>query len=289
MQSDIERILKERISRRFGAVNRERRYYPVVVAVLLGLLLAALVPTVAMASDSYSVAVDEHEDENGDDESDLEDSPFCVVVEGEYELTHPVAEGITETYSDTVEGDYAIVMDWFCNGFGFGQILLALQTETILEGPDAPTADDLLTRRVDGEGWGQIWQDLELIGRPEDAGPPFGDPPGRSGDVPPGPPDGEPPTDGDEPGPPFGDPPGRSGDVPPGPPDGDPPDEGDEPGPPGGEPPGKSGDVPPGPPDGEPPDEGESPGPPGGEPPGRSGDVPPGPPDGAPGRGHGPP
>ena len=75
---------------------------------------------------------------------------------------------------------YNEVMSWFCDdGMGFGQIMLALQPAEITEDPD-DDAPLYLERRADGEGWGEIWQDLELIGRsgderagpPEEVGPP---------------------------------------------------------------------------------------------------------------------
>jgi len=92
------------------------------------------------------------------------------------EEQHPVAAAIAETYG--VEEEQ--VLAWFCeDGFGFGQIMLALQTSQA-SGSDP---GELLARRSAGEGWGQIWIDMELIGResdahppgrPEDAGPPEG-------------------------------------------------------------------------------------------------------------------
>jgi len=94
---------------------------------------------------------------------------FCGSETGEQ---HPVAEGIAETYGVR----YDQVMAWFCeDGFGFGQIMLALQTS---EG----NPGDMLAKRSDGIGWGQIWITMELIGRESDAHPP-----GRPEDA--GPPD----------------------------------------------------------------------------------------------------
>jgi hypothetical protein len=43
---------------------------------------------------------------------------------------HPVGSRIAEGYGV----DYGTVMNWFCNGhYGFGQILLALQTSKLAE------------------------------------------------------------------------------------------------------------------------------------------------------------
>lgn len=94
------------------------------------------------------------------------------------DATHPTAERIAETYGV----DYHQVMDWFCkntnsgesgNGetdgaqsnanTGFGEIALALQTAEIM----GASADEILARRDDGLGWGQIWQELGYNGKPK--------------------------------------------------------------------------------------------------------------------------
>jgi len=98
---------------------------------------------------------------------------------------HPVAVSIAETYGIETEQ----VMAWFCeDGFGFGQIMLALQT------PDSDPGE-LLARRSAGEGWGKIWISMELIGRESDAHPP-----GRPEDA--GPPDWAGPPEDEDAGPP---------------------------------------------------------------------------------------
>jgi hypothetical protein len=77
---------------------------------------------------------------------------------------HPFGERLASSYEGV---DYEDLQEWFCDGFGWGQIMLALETSEV-------TGDDfdaLLERRGEGEGWGEIWQDLELIGQPEDAEP----------------------------------------------------------------------------------------------------------------------
>jgi len=99
------------------------------------------------------------------------------------DATHPTGSALSETYGVT----YEEVMDWFCGSaaaadeggdegeaggegeegqegedasehkIGFGQIMLALQTA---ESSDE-SVDELLARRAAGEGWGQIWNDLD--------------------------------------------------------------------------------------------------------------------------------
>jgi hypothetical protein len=162
---------------------------------------------------------------------------------------HPMLERLAEEYGVP----YEEMVDWFCDGFGLGELGLAYR---INEESGTPVADLFEARVESNMGWGLILQDEGLIGRPEEAGPPEGvpqGPPDEQGppdDVPQGPPDnaGGP----DDAGPPDG--------VPQGPPDGN--------GPPDG--------VPQGPPDR---DGGfENPGPPEGVPQGRPDDkgLPPG-------------
>jgi len=122
---------------------------------------------------AIKVKIEVADDEDDQDEVDEEINYFC---RPETEEQHPVAVAIAETYGVQEEQ----VMAWFCeDGFGFGQIMLALQTSQASESdPDA-----LLARRSAGEGWGKIWISMKLIGqesdahppgRPEDAGPPEG-------------------------------------------------------------------------------------------------------------------
>jgi len=100
-----------------------------------------------------------------------EDGYFCSE---DSEEQHPVALAIAKSY-DT---DYESVIGMFCDGqgeegsarTGFGQIMLAYQTAGETEG----SAEDILTQRLEGKGWGQIWQDMDLIGKPDDVGPPEG-------------------------------------------------------------------------------------------------------------------
>ena len=103
------------------------------------------------------------------EEPDEEENYFCTEdADGE----HPVAAGIAELY----EIEYDDVMALFCepvegredpddSGWGLGQIMLALETGD-LEGT--------LAKRAEGMGWGEIWQEMGLIGnKKEGAGPPW--------------------------------------------------------------------------------------------------------------------
>jgi hypothetical protein len=112
--------------------------------------------------------VDENQD-NGDDDEE-KDGYYCRNLEDE----HPVGATLAERY----EVDYEQVMGWFCEDrLGMGEIGLALETAKKAD----LTVEEIVSRRLDGEGWGEIWRDLGLIGRPEDAGPPE-TPPGQQED-----------------------------------------------------------------------------------------------------------
>ena len=93
-------------------------------------------------------------------------SVFCA--DGKQEKPHPLAARMAERYGVT-EG---WVMDYFCDGYGMGQIMLALKTSEI-EGIDAD-AESLLDERANGIGWGNIWKDLGLIGSEKDGHSPLG-------------------------------------------------------------------------------------------------------------------
>ena len=101
------------------------------------------------------------EDEEDEEDGDKEESFFCANLDE----SHPFAQSLADSY----DVSYEQVMAWFCEDeLGFGLIMLALQAEDLT----GESADDLLSRFLAGEGWGVILQDLGVIGRPEDAGPP---------------------------------------------------------------------------------------------------------------------
>ncbi|NMC54544.1 MAG: hypothetical protein GYA48_13005 [Chloroflexi bacterium] len=72
---------------------------------------------------------------------------------------HPMGARLAERY----EMDYTTLQGWFCEGYGWGQVMLALQTGTAMEMDPAM----LLEARDAGEGWGNIWQELGMIGKPD--------------------------------------------------------------------------------------------------------------------------
>jgi hypothetical protein len=99
------------------------------------------------------------------------------------ETTHPVATRILETYGDiTTETE---IMTLLCeDGYDFGQIMLALETYTILveQGTAPETVADLLAQWTELGCWGEVWKTYDLAaghkgtaqkngGAPDEAGP----------------------------------------------------------------------------------------------------------------------
>jgi hypothetical protein len=118
----------------------------------------------------------------GDEEDDDALGTFC----DDLAFDHPVASGLADWFPE----DYETIIGWFCDGWGFGQIMLALQTAEMTE-DEGDSAQDYLDFRAEDQGWGEIWKELGLIGKPEDDGDPPMAPPDDGG-----PPDGvEPPDD----------------------------------------------------------------------------------------------
>jgi len=120
------------------------------------------------------VGADSDEDEQDKDttkgdegagEGGKETSAYCS---GDKENDHPFAASIADTYGVPVSE----VMDYFCQGFGFGQIMLALQTGQ-MEGATS-SVSDMLADRLSGKGWGQIWKAMGLIGNADHGNSPPG-------------------------------------------------------------------------------------------------------------------
>jgi len=74
------------------------------------------------------------------------------------DVPHPVGSRIAARYGVP----YEQVMIWFCQDrMGFGEIMLALQTAKVTE----ETPDEVVSERITGKGWGDIWFDRGLIGK----------------------------------------------------------------------------------------------------------------------------
>ena len=103
--------------------------------------------------------VDEEDGDDGDDDGEetKEDSAYCS---GEKETHHPVAVVLANRFDKEVEE----IMGYFCDGFGIGQIYLALKTE-VITGVDY---GESLAKRGEGKGWGEVWEELGYKGKPKD-------------------------------------------------------------------------------------------------------------------------
>ena len=66
---------------------------------------------------------------------------------------HPLAESMAGKF----EISYEEIMTWYCDGYAFSDILLALETEQLVD----QSAEDLLSLLAD-RSWEEIWQDLGL-------------------------------------------------------------------------------------------------------------------------------
>ncbi len=120
-----------------------------IILILIGALLMTflLVGTVNAQDDSGYPVATSTETENSD--------PVC-----DGERLHPVLDGFSTKFNIL----YDDLLVYFCDlDLGVGEIALALQTSQRTDGEVA--LEDLFTQRVDdGLGWGEIWQDLNLIG-----------------------------------------------------------------------------------------------------------------------------
>jgi hypothetical protein len=125
----------------------------------------------AVIAESIKLLGNGNDKDDGDEDEDQpeggkENSAYCA--DGKQEKPHPLATRLAERYGVTVEW----VMEYFCDGYGMGQIILALKTSE-LEGIEADP-ESLLAERANGVGWGNIWKDLGLIGSEKDGDSPPG-------------------------------------------------------------------------------------------------------------------
>lgn len=127
----------------------------------------------SIEADSIKLARKKSSNGNADEDDDPEkpegfqkNSAFCA--EGKQVKPHPLAPKIEERYGVPEEW----VMSRFCEGYSIGAIMLAVRTSQ-MEGITA-TPDEILANRAAGNGWGQIWNKLGLIGSEKDGHSPPG-------------------------------------------------------------------------------------------------------------------
>jgi len=109
---------------------------------------------------------EEKEKEEEEKKEGLEGKSSSSYCSGEKENDHPFAAAISETYGTSTSD----IMGYFCNGFGFGEIMLALQTHQM----NNEEVSSMLALRKSDQGWGQIWQDMGIIGNQDKAKSPPG-------------------------------------------------------------------------------------------------------------------
>ena len=68
---------------------------------------------------------------------------------------HPISQSTAERYDVSA----AEVMNWYCAGAEFDDILLALETNAQSSVP----VEDLLARRAAGASWDHIWREIGLV------------------------------------------------------------------------------------------------------------------------------
>lgn len=110
--------------------------------------------------------VDEEEDDIDDEDGELDDAERAEACTGAD--PHPHGMALADDYGV----DYEAIMDWFCQGFGFGEIELAY----LLSEEVGLTVDEVFALRAEGMGWGNVRKELG-------AAPGLGnDKPGRGND-----------------------------------------------------------------------------------------------------------
>ncbi len=95
-------------------------------------------------------------DEGEEAEEEEGGAEYCVGAD-----PHPTAQRLAETY----DVPYEDIMGWFCqDGFGMGEIEHALQTAAAT----GMSAGEVLGLKTQLGGWGEVWQELGLIGAADD-------------------------------------------------------------------------------------------------------------------------
>jgi hypothetical protein len=106
---------------------------------------------------------DNGDEDNGDEDNVVNEGAYCSGLKGK---DHPKGYKLSERYGV----GYDEIMDWFCQGYGFGEIDLAYAIGEFAE----VDVDEIFGQRADGVGWGVIKQENGLIGKdkaPKDNGP----------------------------------------------------------------------------------------------------------------------
>ncbi len=98
--------------------------------------------------DDEDDGVGEEDDEDGEDEEDEDEGDRCMRDD------HPVLLAMAAEF----EYEYDMLAEWYCDGFGLGEIGRALLLADELDEDPA----DILAMVADGTGWGEILQEYEV-------------------------------------------------------------------------------------------------------------------------------
>lgn len=101
------------------------------------------------------------------DDLEMEGDGYDADMVCEEDMVHPVLMTLAEQYGDE-EVTYEVLLADFCEGFGVGEIKHALETAELDDVTES--YGELLAMRskedeMNSTGWGEIWQELGLIGK----------------------------------------------------------------------------------------------------------------------------
>ncbi len=112
---------------------------------------------VSKASALEPQTVDVEVEEAMDQPSYIEVDPQTDWEDCTFTDPHPIGQSIAQTY----QVSYQQVMTWFCSGYSFDNILIALETSAAVDIPP----DVLLNMLLEKE-WEEIWEQVGLTGSP---------------------------------------------------------------------------------------------------------------------------
>jgi len=98
----------------------------------------------------------------GDDEDEVEEGVYDRLANCQdgAKKEHPVAKKLAVQFNVEITE----IMDWFCSGWGFGEIRIAYEAANDSD----YTVDQLFDMREQGLGWGEVLDTIGLKGQPDD-------------------------------------------------------------------------------------------------------------------------
>lgn len=122
---------------------------------IIGVILSVMLGAAGCQGDSLKSAAYESRPEVAADAEAEVDAAADAGVNPETDCStlnpHPLAQGMVETF----DVSYDEVMTWYCDGYAFSDILLALETSDLA---DIPVLD--LLPLTEHQSWDEIWDDL---------------------------------------------------------------------------------------------------------------------------------